>query len=326
MTRRSSTLAFIAGLVASLALSGGAIAADSYPSRAVHLVFGLSAGSSSDTMIRIVAQKLSERWKQPVIVDNRPGAGGNIAAEEVSHAPADGYTLLLSNNSIAIAPSFYKHLNYDPLRDLIPITQVSSVPHILCVNPSMPVKTVQDIVNLAKAKPTQINFSSAGVGQTDHMAMELFAEMTGIRMTHIPYKGGPPALYAVVSGDVSMDFPGLTVAMPLMKSGKIKCLAVSTSTRSPTMPDVPTMQEEGVKGYNHTLWNGVFAPAGTPQAIIDRVAAGFAEVLASPDVKARLATLGAEPIGTSPAQFEKDFHAEVAKWAQLIKATGISGG
>jgi tripartite-type tricarboxylate transporter receptor subunit TctC len=313
----------VALLAVLLAAASPAVAQD-YPARTVRLIFGLSAGSSSDTMIRIVAEKLRQKWGQSVIVENRPGAGGNIAADEVANAAPDGYTLLLSNNSIAIAPSFYKNLNYDPMKDLVPVTQVSSVPHILCVTPSLKVNSVRDVVALAKAEPSKLNFSSAGMGQTDHMAMQLFADLTGIRMTHIPYKGGPPALFAVVSGEVAMDFPGLTVAMPLMKAGKIRCLAVSTNKRSEAVPNMPTMDEEGVKGYDHTLWNGVFAPAGTPQPIIAKIAEGFAGVLRTPEMKKRLAELGAEPIGTSPAEFNNYFLAEVKKWAKVTKATGIA--
>lgn len=323
MTRMKPGLAFIAGLFAALVSAAASVQAQTYPTKTVRLVFGLSAGSSSDTMARIVAEKLRDKWGQSVIVDNRPGAGGNIAADEVAKANPDGYTLLLSNNSIAIAPSFYRKLNYDPMKDLVPVTQVSSVPHILCVNPSLGVSSVKDVVTLAKSKPSELNFSSAGLGQTDHMAMELFAEMTGISMTHIPYKGGPPALMAVVAGDVAMDFPGLTVAMPLMKSGKIRCLAVSTSKRSETVPTVPTMHEEGVAGYDHTLWNGVFAPAGTPPAVIAKIAEGFAEVLRAPELKKRFTELGIEPIGTGPREFHDYFRLEVAKWAKVTRAKGI---
>jgi tripartite-type tricarboxylate transporter receptor subunit TctC len=275
-------------------------------------------------MARIVAEKLSEKWGTGVIIDNRPGAGGNLAADLVAKSTPDGYTILLSNVSIAIAPSFYRKLNYDPLNDLIPVTRLAVTPHVLCVNPELPIKSVKDLISMAKAKPGELMYSSAGVGQTDHMATLLLEQMAGIRMRHIPYKGGPPALQAVLSGEVALDFPGVAAALPLMTSGKIRCVAVSTKTRSSAVPDLPTLDEEGIKGYEHSLWNGLFAPAGTPQAIIARLSQDFAEVLRRPDVVQRLGALGIEAAGSTPEEFSQFFRAEVAKWGKVIKTTGIS--
>lgn len=309
------------------AASAVAIPADaqSYPTRSVHLVFGLTAGSSSDVMARIVANKLGEKWKDAaVVIDNRPGAGGNIAAEFVAHSSPDGYTLLLSNNSLAIAPSFYHHLNYDPLKELVPVTELGMTPHVLCVNRALPVRSVKDLVALAKAKPGQLMYSSAGVGQTDQMAAALFEQMAGIQMTSVPYHGGPQALQAVMSGDVALDFPGTAAALPFIKNHEVRCLAVSTSTRSAVLPDLPTLDEAGIKGYQHSLWNGIFAPTGTPPEIIAKISTDFAAVLKDPEVVQRLATLGFEPIGSSPADFDRYFHAEVAKWAKVIKTAGLS--
>jgi len=297
--------------------------AQSYPTRTVRVVFGLSAGSSSDVMVRIVADKLGQKWGQGVIIDNHPGAAGNIAADAVAKSTPDGYTLLLSNNSIAIAPSFYRNLNYDPLKDLVPVTELAFAPHVLCVNPALPIRSVKDLIAMAGAKPGGLMYSSAGVGQTDQMATELFAEMAGIRMTHVPYKGGPPALQAVMAGEVALDFPGVAAALPFMKSGKIRCLAVSTSKRSPVVPDLPTLEEEGIKGYEHSLWNGIFVPVETPPAILAEISAGFSEAVKNPDVVKRLAELGFEPVGSSPEEFKRFFGTEVAKWATVIKKTGI---
>lgn len=297
--------------------------AQTYPTRTVRIVFGLSPGSSSDVMARVVADKLGQKWGQTVIIDNRPGAAGNIAADVVAKSAPDGYTLLLSNNSIAIAPSFYKTLNYDPLKDLIPVTELAMAPHVLCVNPQLPIKSVKDLIAMAKANPGKMMYSSAGIGQTDQMATALFAEMAGINLTHVPYKGGPPALQAVMSGEVALDFPGVAAALPFLKSGKIRCLAVSTSKRSPVVPELPTLNEAGIKGYEHSLWSGIFAPAGTSPDILAKISTGFAEALKNPDVVKRLADLGFEPVGSGPEAFKRYFRTEVAKWATVIKKTGI---
>lgn len=314
-----------AALFSILGTAPSAVSAQSYPEKPVRLVFGLTVGSSSDIMARIVAQKLTEKWGQSAIVDNRPGAGGNIAAAAVVKSEPDGYTLLLSNVSIAIAPSYYRKLNYDPVNDLVPVTQVSSVPHILCVNPSLPVNSVKELIALAKSKPGELMFSSAGIGQTDHMATELFSQMAGIKMTHVPYKGGPQALNAVMTGEVALDFPGVAVAMAPLKAGKVRCLAVSTTKRSSALPDIPTLHEAGVEGYEHSLWNGVFAPVGTPDSVITKVSEDFALALKMPDVRERFTQLGIEGVGSAPGEFSKFFKAEVAKWANVIKATGIKG-
>ena len=299
-------------------------AAETFPAGTVRLVFGLSPGSSSDVVARIVADKLGEKWGKGVIVDNRAGAGGNIAADIVAKAAPDGYTLLLSNVAIAIAPSYYRKLSYDPIKDLVPVTELMLAPHVLCVNPALPIRSVKDLVASARKSPGELTFSSAGIGQTDHMATELFANMAGIRMTHVPYKGGLQALHAVMVGEVAMDFPGLAVALPLLKAGKVRCLAVTTAKRSSAVPDLPTLDEEGIKGYEHSLWNGIFAPARTPAAIVAKVSRDFAEVLRRPDVVKRLADLGVEPVGSPPEEFSAFFRAEVAKWANVIKRTGLT--
>jgi tripartite-type tricarboxylate transporter receptor subunit TctC len=324
MTGGYAKWAVCAAACVAASLTSFSASAQSYPTRTVHLVFGLTAGSSSDVMARIVAEKLGEKWGSSVIIDNRPGAGGNIAAEIVAHSAPDGYTLLLSNNSIAIAPSFYRHLNYDPLKDLTPVSELGMTPHVLCVNPTLPINSVKDLVALAKAKPGELMYSSAGVGQTDQMAAALFEQMAGIRMTSVPYSGGPQALQAVMAGDVALDFPGMAAALPFIKAGKVRCLAVSTTKRSSVLPDLPTLDEAGIKGYEHSLWNGIFAPSGTSPEIVAKLSTGFAEVLRQEDVVKRLAALGIEPVGSSPGDFSRYFQAEVAKWARVIKTAGIS--
>jgi tripartite-type tricarboxylate transporter receptor subunit TctC len=316
--------ALCAALFGALSIPAVPANAQSYPTRTVRVVFGLSAGSSSDVMARIVADKLGEKWGEAVIIDNRPGAGGNIAADVVTKSTPDGYTLLLSNVSIAIAPSFYRKLNYDPVKDLVPVTELAVAPHVLCVNPALPINSVKDLIATARAKPGELMYSSAGIGQTDQMATELFEQMAGIRMTHVPYKGGPQALQAVMAGEVALDFPGIAAALPFMKAGKVRCLAVSTRKRSPILPDLPTLDEEGIKGYEHSLWNGIFAPAGTPPAIVTKLSVDFGEVLRRLDIIERLAALGIEPLGSSPEEFNRFFRAELEKWAIVIKTTGIT--
>jgi tripartite-type tricarboxylate transporter receptor subunit TctC len=316
--------ALCAALFGALSIPAVPANAQSYPTRTVRVVFGLSAGSSSDVMARIVADKLGEKWGEAVIIDNRPGAGGNIAADVVTKSTPDGYTLLLSNVSIAIAPSFYHKLNYDPVKDLVPVTELAVAPHVLCVNPALPINSVKDLIATARAKPGELMYSSAGIGQTDQMATELFEQMAGIRMTHVPYKGGPQALQAVMAGEVALDFPGIAAALPFMKAGKVRCLAVSTRKRSPILPDLPTLDEEGIKGYEHSLWNGIFAPAGTPPAIVTKLSVDFGEVLRRLDIIERLAALGIEPLGSSPEEFNRFFRAELEKWAIVIKTTGIT--
>lgn len=299
--------------------------AQSYPVKPVYFIIGLSVGKSSDTTLRIIANKLSQLWGQPVLVFNRPGASGNIAADLVAKAAPDGYTLLLSNDSIAIAPSYFKKLPYDPVKSLVPVSEVTSMPQMVCVTPSLPVNSLKDLIALAKAKPDGLTYSSVGAGQTDHMATELFAYMTGIKMRHIPYSVSTQALTALVTGEVDVKFTGLAPTLPVMQAGKVRCLAVTAADRSPVVPDIPTLKESGITGYDHRLWAGVFAPVGTPQAIIDKVSRDIALVLKMPDVHAHLTPFSIELIGSTPTQFKAFFNTEVVKWAKVITATGIGG-
>lgn len=314
---------FIRATLALLIAAAGAAAAQGYPAKPVRVVVGFAAGSSSDVTMRILAPKLTEVWGQSVIVDNRPGAGGNIAAQFVASAPPDGYTLLFPSASIAIAQSFYRKLQYNAVTDLAPISMASSMPNVLCVNPSLPVKSVKELIALAKSRPGEILYSSSGTGSSDHMATELFSRMAGIRMTHVPYKGGPQALSEVISGEIAMVITGLPAALPQLKAGKVRAIAVTTVKRTPAMPKLPTVSEAGVPGYEHTLWNGMFAPVKTPAALVSKVSDDLARAVRLPDVQERFAALGIEPVGNSPQQFDRFFRAEVEKWAKVVKATGI---
>ena len=316
---------FIAVASALAAIFTGAAHAQNYPAKPVRAVVGFAAGSSTDVAMRLISPRLGELWGQQVIVDNRAGAGGNIAAEVTAKAPADGYTFLFANGGIAIAQSYYTKLEYNALKDLAPVALVTSMPHIVCSNISFPAKTIKELVALAKMRPNDILFSSAGIGNSDHMAGELFGYMTGTKYTHVPNKGGPQALQQVISGEVVFYMAGLPVCLPFVKSGRVRGLAVTTAKRSPAAPDIPTMQESGVAGYQHSLWNAVFAPAGTPPAIVAKISEDFARVVKLADVQERFASFGIEAVPSSPAQFDQFFRAEVDKWAKVIKATGIHG-
>ena len=308
--------------IVSILLSCAAFS-QNYPAKPVRVLIGFAAGSSTDVLMRIIGPKLSEGWGNQVIVDNRPGAGGNIAAEMVAKANADGYTLLFANGGIAIAPSLYKHLQYNARTDLVPVVLTTLMPHIVCVNPSLPVKSVSDLIALARSRPEQVLFSSAGVGNSDHMATELFAYMAKIKMAHVPNKGGPQALNDVISGQVAVYFAGMPTGLPQARAGRVRAIAVTTAKRSVAAPEIPTMQEGGVAGYEYSLWNGLFAPAGTSPAVVSKISADVARAIATNDVRDRFTAFGIETVGTSPAEFNQFFLVELDKWAKVIKAAGI---
>lgn len=298
--------------------------AQPYPSKPVRILVGFTAGSSIDVVARILAQKLNENWKQPVIIDNRVGAGGNVAANAVAKAAPDGYTLLNSNAGIAISAAFYKKLPYDVLKDLRPITQLAAQPHILTANPSLPAKSIKELVALAKAKPGQLSFASGGVGNSDHMAGELFKWMAGIDIVHVPYKGGNVALNGVITGEVAMYFPGVPVALPMIRAGKVKALGVSSSKPLSVLPEVPTISDAGLRGYEVILWYAFFGPAALSKETAAKIAADLAQVLKLPDVQEKFAALGVEPVGSTPDDFAAFLKSEIAKWEKVRKATGLT--
>jgi tripartite-type tricarboxylate transporter receptor subunit TctC len=275
-------------------------------------------------MGRIVGNKLSERLGQQIVVENRPGAAGSIGADIVARAPADGYTLLLGSTSELVQyPNVNPKIPYDPLRDFAPITLVGTIPLVLVVHPSLPVRNVKDLVALAKGRPGEINFGSAGQGATTHLAVELFILLSKVKLTHVPYKGSPQAVADLVAGNVQLGIPTMPAALPFIKSGRVKVLAVSTAKRAANLPDVPTFAEAGVKGYEATLWTGILAPTGTPPPIIDRLNGEIAKVLALKDVQEALARQGAEAQSGTPAQFSAFIKSDYAKWARVVKESGI---
>jgi tripartite-type tricarboxylate transporter receptor subunit TctC len=310
------------GVFPTAALAQGARGPD-YPVRPVRIIVPQSPGASTDMTARLVAQGLSEALKQPVVVDNRPGAGSTLGTDLVAKATPDGYTLLVVASSITINPSLRKKLPYDAVRDLAPIAQLSSFPNMLTVHPSLPVKTVPDLIALAKAKPGELNLGSAGTGTGTHLSAELFKSMTGVQWVHVPYKGGGPSVTALLGGQVHFSFASIPSVMLHVRSGKLRGVAVTTAKRSPVLPEIPAIAESGVPGYDHGPWNGMFAPARTPKAIVSRLNSHVAKIVHSPDAKKVLNHEGAEPVGNSPEAFGAIVKSETVKWAKVAKAAGI---
>jgi tripartite-type tricarboxylate transporter receptor subunit TctC len=300
------------------------VAAQNYPTRPIRIVVVSTPGGSVDTMARTVGPKLAERWGQQVLVDNRPGAGGAIAAELVAKAAPDGYTLIMGTvASLATNVSLRKSLPYDPVKDFSPITLVATQNLMLLIHPSIPAKSVKELMALARRQPGQPSFASAGNGTGGHLSGELFKMLAKIDLLHVPYKGVAPALIDVISGQVSMTFASIHSGHPHYKSGKLRALAVTGSIRSPAVPELPTMIEAGVKDYESATWYGLLAPAGTPADIVNRLNAEVVAILKSPETHDRLSREGADPVGNTSAEFGKFIQSEIEKWRKVIRAAGI---
>ncbi len=306
-----------------LALIAGNAVAQDFPNRPIRILLGFVPGGTVDIVARLVAPKMSQSMGQGVIVDNRPGAGGNIAVEQVAKAAPDGYTLVLVNPALAISASAYRKLNYDAVRDLAPVGLVANSCHLLIIHPSLPVRTVKDLIALAKARPGQLNFSSGGNGNSDHLPGEMFKSMAGIDIVHIPYKGGAPAAADVVAGQVEMYFSGIAVGLPLAKAGRVRGIAVTTKTRSPIAPEVPTMEESGVLGFETALWMGLFAPANTPRAVVMRLNAEIIKAVDAADLKERLTQIGTEPYASSPERLASLLQSEIEKYGRVVNRIGL---
>ncbi|TMH54501.1 MAG: tripartite tricarboxylate transporter substrate binding protein [Betaproteobacteria bacterium] len=310
-----------AGLV--LALVAGAVVAQQWPSKPIKWVVPFAPGGTTDILARTIGEKLSVTLGQPIIVDNKPGAGGGVGADQVAKSPADGYTIMGGTISThAINASLYSNLPYDPVRDFAPITLIVRVPNMLVVNPELPAKDVRELIALLKASPGKYSFASSGNGTSQHLSGELFKTMTGVEMQHIPYRGSPPALADVVGGQVAMTFDNITTAWPLVKGGKLRALAVTTAKRSPIAPDVPTLAESGLPGYEIGSWQGVFAPAGVSTEIVKRLNTEIVRIINAPDVRQKLVDMGAEPAPNTPEEFAAMVKAEVAKWADVVRKSG----
>lgn len=298
--------------------------AQTYPAKAVRFVVPFAPGGGSDLVARTVAMKLTEALGQPVVIDNRAGAAGSIGADIAAKSPPDGHTLLLgSNGPLAINPSLYAKLPYDAARDFAPVSLVTVMPFVLVVHPTLPVKSVKELIALAKARPGQLNYGSPGNGSTTHLANELLKSMTGMQIAHVPYKGVAPAATDLISGNIQMMSGDLSTLMPHVRSGRMRPLAVTSSRRSALLPDMPTVAEAGVPGYEAIGWFGVLVPAGTPAAIVERLNSAMLKGLAAPDARQRLSAFGGDVAVGTPEQFAAHIRTEAAKWEKLIKAIGL---
>jgi tripartite-type tricarboxylate transporter receptor subunit TctC len=312
-------------LMLAIALAAPALAAQAqaYPNKPIRLVCPFPPGGAVDIASRAVAHELSQILGQPVTVDNRPGAGGNIGADITAKSPPDGYTLLMTTSGImAINPALYSKLPFDPLKDFAPVSMVVSLNNVLVVNPSVPAKSVQDIIALAKAQPGKLTYASSGNGTSIHLSGELFKSMTGVDMLHIPYKGSSPAVTDLLGGQVNMMFDNIPSSLPHIKAGKLRALAVTGAKRSPLLPDLPTIAEAGVPGYDSYVWFGMVAPAGTPPDIVARLNAALAKAAATPSFRDRLTEQGYDVLSSTPAQMTDSIRSEMAKWSKIVKASG----
>src|SRR5215467_11453057 len=308
---------------AALAISAG-VCAQSYPSKPIRMIVAYPPGGGTDIVGRTVAQKLGEALGQSVVVENRGGASGNIGTELAAHAAPDGYTILMGNVAPnAINASLFRNLPFDPVADFAPVTLVASTPNVLVVHPSTPARTVKEVVALARAKPGALNFASAGVGSSSHLAGELFRVLAGAEIVHVPYKGGGPAMVDVLSGQVQLYFATIPAAMPHVKSGKLAPIAVTSARRSRALPEIPTIAESGVPGYEASTWYGLLAPAHSPDAAITRLHDGVVRILGERALREKLADQGFEPVGDSPQEFAAYIKSEIAKWGKVIRDAGI---
>lgn len=311
---------------AALLAAGAALAQstpDNYPSKPIHLILPFPPGGGTDILGRIVAERLTTQLGQPVVIENRGGAGGNVGAEAAAHSAPDGYTLVLVAPSLAISPSLYAKLNYDPVKDFAPVSLVGSVPNVMVINPGVPARNLAEFIALAKSKPGGMNFGSGGPGTSNHLAGELFNLEAGVKLVHVPYKGVNLAMNDVVAGQVQLVVIGVPAALPFIKAGRLRALAVIAPRRLAALPDVPTAAEAGLPNYEVTTWYGVLAPAGTPKPIIARLNAEIVRVMHAPDLQERFAATGTEPKTSTPEEFADFIQQEMAKWGKVVRAAGL---
>ena len=326
-TRRNALSIAAAATAAALGAAPfcSAFAQDAWPTKPITIIVPVSAGGTTDIVARFAGQALSQELGQPVIIDNRPGAGGNIGAQAVARAPADGYTLVMGTvGTHAINPSLYKKMPYDHIKDFAPISRVTAVPNVLIANPSQPYKTVKELIAYGKANPDKLTFASSGSGTSIHLAGELFKSMTGITMQHIPYKGSSPALTDLMAGQTNVMFDNLPSAIQFIKAGKLRPIAVTTIKRAPQFPDLPTIDEAGVPGFDASSWFGLLAPANTPPAVIKRIDDALIKAMATTDLKKKIIEQGGEPIAETPDKFAAFIQTETVKWAKVVKESGAS--
>ena len=301
----------------------GPVVAQTWPARPVRLIVPFAPGGSNDIIARLVGQKLGERLGAQFIVDNRPGASGIVGTEAAAKSVPDGYTVLMMSLTLAVNPSLYAKLPYDTEKDLLPVSLVASAPLMLVVHPSIPAQTVPEFLAYARANPDKLNFGSGGAGTTPHLAGEMVKSLAGLKVTHVPYKGGGPALADLVGGQIQFMLENIPSTLPHVKAGRLRPLAVTGAKRSPLVPDLPTLDEAGLKGFEIVGWNGLFVPTGTPPPVVARLHAETVKVLALPDMRERLATLGADGVGSSPDEFAAFVRAELRKWAKVVRDANI---
>jgi len=314
-----------AAIAITLTASSTSTLAQTYPVKPLRIIAAQSAGGVTDMLARTLAQKFNESWKQPAVVENRPGAGGAIGTEVAAKSAPDGYTLLLSSaGPIVINQYLYPSLAYDPLRDLQPIAFIASSPLILVTHPSVPARSVRELIALARAKPDKLSYGSGGSGSPPHLTAELFKTTTGVRMVHVPYKGSAPSVLALVAGQVDLSFSTVVITLPQIKAGRLHALAVTSPKRSRVVPDLPTMEEAGVAGFESQQWFGLFAPAGLAQDIVSKIYAETTRVIQSPQIRERLANEGGEPDSLTPDQFAAFIRRDAARWAKVVKDSGAT--
>ena len=325
LARRTVLACLAATAAATLPL--GALAQKSYPAKPITIVVPFAPGGTTDILARVVGQALSNELGQPVLVDNRAGAGGNIGAALVAKAPADGYTLLMGTvGTHAINQALYKKLSFDPIKDFAPLSRVANVPNLLVANPQRPYNTVKELIAYAKEHPGQVDFGSSGSGSSIHLSGELFKTMAGVDMVHVPYKGSAPAVTDLLGNQIGIMFDNMPSAIQHVRSGKLRPIAVTTAKRSPELPDVPTIAEAGVPGYEATSWFGLFTVAGTPQPVVDRLSSALQKVLGEDAVKAKIEEQGGEPVSETPAHFTEFIRTENIKWSKVVKESGATAG
>ena len=322
--REEAVLKRISLVALAVSLVAGSAIAQSYPERPLRFVVPFPPGGGADNLARIVGASAGEKVGQQIVIDNRAGAGGNIAAEVVAKAAPDGYTILQANVSHAISTSLYKKLNYDLVRDFVPVTQLASIPFVLAVYPGLNVTSVKELIARARSKPGDLAYASSGSGGPSHLAMELFKSMAGVDIRHIPYKGAVPGATDLMAGNVQMMFFTVSAALPLMSGGKVRCLAIASTRRSPLASDMPTVGESGLPGFEATTWFGVMVPRGTPDAVVGRLHDAFTGALKTADVRERVVKQGFEIVASTPDAFAAYVRAEIPKWAKVIKASGAS--
>lgn len=321
--KRTIVICGAAAVLAAMVMGNANADTDNYPNRTVRIIAPIAPGGGTDILSRMIAQRLHESWKQIVQVDNRPGAGGIIGSELAARAAPDGYTLLMAFTSHVTNPSLQSRLPYDTLDDFAPITMVAVIPNVLLVHPSLPVRSVKDLIAFARTRPGDLNYASSGTGTAAHLAALLFGSMTGIVMEHVPYRGGAPALYDLLGGQVSLMFGNMASSMAHIRSGRLHALAVTSARRSAALPGLPTMAEAGLPGFEAMGWFALLAPAKTPGQIINKLNSEIVAILQHPDVKERLQGLGAEVMTSTPAELNDHIRSEIAKWAKIIKAAGV---